>query len=382
MKRLFFILVLLSCIGITIAETVTFPPSHLHLNPFYKKYLDADGIPVVSSLEVSDEALITAKRIILNMLEKRQDIRDTFIKHKFKFAIIAYTESTTDLPEYRHLVKPPKKYFDVYTTDRKFYEMVKDLSHREYWDLRARGLGGTLRHPICSVGEENLFVPQWGRYQHENILVHEFGHGIHAVIRVCDYPLYQEIEKAYRQAVGKGLWKGTYAGNNSEEYFAIGSQCWFNCSRDKSTGSHIHNEINLRKELKTYDPALYNIMNKIYPEKIDPKILPVLTQKNLMPQNLNRKPAHLANASTLYPKLAGIYEFNPHHILEIRHQKGSLTAQIKGQPERRIYPASESLFFTQNLNIEFTFIKNKDGKPGYLIMNLFGKNYRANRKDH
>ena len=37
----------------------------LKLNPFYKKYLTADGITIISSAAVPDEALLQARKIIL-----------------------------------------------------------------------------------------------------------------------------------------------------------------------------------------------------------------------------------------------------------------------------------------------------------------------------
>ena len=45
----------------------------LGLNPFYQKYLDADGIPIISSEKVVDEALLEAKGIVDGMLAFRPD---------------------------------------------------------------------------------------------------------------------------------------------------------------------------------------------------------------------------------------------------------------------------------------------------------------------
>ena len=51
-----------------IAFTVTAPPAALELDPFYKKYADAHGVPVVSSNKVPDAPLPIAKK------EERNDI--------------------------------------------------------------------------------------------------------------------------------------------------------------------------------------------------------------------------------------------------------------------------------------------------------------------
>ena len=61
------------------------------------------------------------------------------------------------------------------------------------------------------------------------------------------------LEAAYRAATDKGLWKGTYAGSNREEYWAEGVQDWFDNNRENDA---LHNHVNTRAELKEYDPAL------------------------------------------------------------------------------------------------------------------------------
>src|SRR5436309_3013205 len=48
----------------------------LGLDPFYKKYLETKGFPVVSSEKVSDEALIEAADIVDHMLDVRDDVRE------------------------------------------------------------------------------------------------------------------------------------------------------------------------------------------------------------------------------------------------------------------------------------------------------------------
>jgi len=73
--------------------------------------------------------------------------------------IMARTEVTTDIPEHAHLANDPD-------TD---------------WNQRARSLGGTPNNPITTAGEENLLCLTEDRYRGENILVHEFAHGIHLI---------------------------------------------------------------------------------------------------------------------------------------------------------------------------------------------------------
>jgi hypothetical protein len=80
---------------------VTAPPAALGLDPFYKKYADAYGIPIVSSEKVDDAALLMARDIVNYMVAKRPDIRAVMIERKSRVIILAKTEMQTDPPEYR-----------------------------------------------------------------------------------------------------------------------------------------------------------------------------------------------------------------------------------------------------------------------------------------
>jgi spermidine/putrescine-binding protein len=58
------------------------PPASLGLDTFYQKHTDAYGIPVVASINVSDEALLIARDIMNYMLLKRPDVRDELVRKK------------------------------------------------------------------------------------------------------------------------------------------------------------------------------------------------------------------------------------------------------------------------------------------------------------
>jgi hypothetical protein len=51
----------------------------------------------------------------------------------------------------------------------------------EYWNWRAKALGGSKKVKITSAAEENLFCYRRYHYYQENILIHKFAHTIHLV---------------------------------------------------------------------------------------------------------------------------------------------------------------------------------------------------------
>jgi hypothetical protein len=225
---------------------VTSPPASLGLDPFYQKYLDSDGIPIISSSRVDSRAHFVAHGIITKLLKGRSDIRAAMIKQKARVGIMASTEVTTDIPEHRNL------YQQFPGTD---------------WDNRARGLGGVPGNPITTVGEENLLGLSSDRYRGENVLIHEFGHAIMnlGLAFVDGGKEKAEIESAYRSAMASGLYANTYAKTDAMEYWAEGVQSWFNANLEANPPNGIHNYVNTQTELKSYDPWLSDIMSRVFP---------------------------------------------------------------------------------------------------------------------
>ena len=84
-------------------DEITAPPAILNLDTFYKKYLSASGILVISSAKVPDEALYAVQRTINAMIKLRQDVVAKMIENKARVGILAKSEVTTDLPEFRFL---------------------------------------------------------------------------------------------------------------------------------------------------------------------------------------------------------------------------------------------------------------------------------------
>src|SRR5687768_230089 len=73
----------------------TAPPSSLRLNPFYKKYCNAERLPIVSSDKVPDLALRHAWDQVRHMLAARPDVRAAMVNLRTRVAIMAVTEVTT-----------------------------------------------------------------------------------------------------------------------------------------------------------------------------------------------------------------------------------------------------------------------------------------------
>jgi hypothetical protein len=230
----------------SIPVVITSPPASLALDPFYRKYTDANGFPVISSWRVPDKALLKARAIIIFMTDNLPDaVVDKMRETGVRVGVMARYEGTTDIPEHKHL--------------------ENDTSIN--WDLRARGLGGDIELPLTTCAEENLLCYQIDKYHAEDILIHEFAHTIHLVgIIQVDTAINSILQQALDQALAAEKWKGTYASTNIYEYWAEGVQDWFNVNAEVPRPDGKHNQINTRDELKAYDPGLYAILKSYFIE--------------------------------------------------------------------------------------------------------------------
>ncbi len=226
---------------------ITAVPVSLGLNPFYKKYTDANGIPVISSAKVPEEALLKARSIVIMMLGKRDDVRLKMIEYNARVGIIGASEVTTDMPEYAFLKNDPNT----------------------NWDERARGLGGTIWVPLTTGAEENILCYTNDRYKTEDILIHEFAHALHGMgIKFVENDFETRLNNIFTNAINSGKWLNTYAATNIAEYWAEGVQSWFNVNAQSSPPNGIHNHVNTRNELLQYDPDLHNLISEFLNESL------------------------------------------------------------------------------------------------------------------
>ena len=209
-----------------------------NLDPFYEQWIDVKGFPVVASAKVSPYAVKEAAWLIRQIIGHRQDILQALAENRVRFAVMAYSELTTEIPEH------------------------SDLQPDYYWDRRARGLGSTPARPAVSCGEENLLNYQGDPYSTENILIHEFAHAIHQMgLNTVDPSFDDRLEILFNAAKEKGLWENTYAITNRSEYWAEGTQSWFDTNR---ANDDQHNHVDTRDKLKDYDPALATLLTEVF----------------------------------------------------------------------------------------------------------------------
>lgn len=226
------------------AQTVTAVPASIKTqynitSPWYTKYVDAWGVPVLGSANVSDAALLEARANMQNTLRTYPywPVPELQAK-KVRVVIVARGEKMSSIPEVS--------------------AMFGTSLDTRYWG----GFGATTSLPITAGTEANLI----DNYGSENVFVHEFGHTImDMAISIIDPNFNAELTAAYNNAKSKNLWANTYAISVRSEYWAEGVQSYFSVNYNGPTGGDgVHNQVNTRSELQAYDPMLYTLLNRVY----------------------------------------------------------------------------------------------------------------------
>ncbi len=221
------------------------PPGPLRLDPFYQKYLDASGIPIVASARVHDRALYQARALLYEVLANRPDLIEELAASKTRITIMGENEVITNIPEYTglYLIAPGRDWDTV---------------------LTGGGLGPSRAIPVLVVAEQNLICLQSDLVPHADVFIHEVAHAVLTMaieFKLRDSMFRSRVDTAYENAMATGLWRHTYAATNPDEYWAEGTLAWFNLN---SPPDPIHNNVNTRAELIEYDPVLAELVEEVY----------------------------------------------------------------------------------------------------------------------
>jgi hypothetical protein len=210
---------------------------------FFSKESFYQRIPIKAPSVVVDEAVYAAYDNLVKMLRHLPMVASNLASAGVELHIIGRNQVTTDLPEWRQDKGKPLAEYNGLTRDQ-----------------RTRGMGGRL----TSCGEENLLKLTEDRYLGRDICVHEFSHSI----RNYGMPrsVRDKFNEQYHRSLDKGLWKGSYAGSNPDEFFAELTMWYFGTHGDL----HMNDPKpgNGSEGLKRYDPDAFALLDDFYMGRI------------------------------------------------------------------------------------------------------------------
>ena len=176
---------------VTAYQTGRLPP-HLNADPYYQKYLNAGGVPILAPESVSDEELLRTRAITLGMVADRPALLAVLASQNIR--ILLYDKEKgglSQLPEFA-----------------------------DYSDSDLSGLFGE-----TSYGGA-VAAPAMTTYHCNEILIHEIAHALDHAIRIQDFDANREPgfkqarNQTYLGAMEAGLWAGRYESTLSQEYWS------------------------------------------------------------------------------------------------------------------------------------------------------------------
>ena len=224
---------------------VTTPPAKLKINPFYTKYLYCRSLPILGTANASDDAMYKANQLIRDMFTFRHDILKAMIDEGLQFIVLGDRERITDLPDFKGTNTSGRIYFKFTKENPRFvvggeYILNPDKTGE---NLVVREFAKAIPLLVGSRPFDPNFARQRQRQQYE----------MYGLVQV-DENFNKKLDELYKNAMSKGLWKGTPAAKDMVEYFAEGTQSWFDCNGKVVDASG--KTINTRDELQKYDPDL------------------------------------------------------------------------------------------------------------------------------
>ena len=208
---------------------------------FYRMTCEQTGITIAAADSIAPGALEAAADRMAALLAARPEFAAAVASSIEQISIIGRDQRITTLPEFE----------DLYS-----------IHPGTDWNRLGRSFPGTEEIPVAAGAEENLLCLESDRYEGEDMFVRDFGWTIRRFgIANVDPGLDRSIEDAYIRAIAADLWRNTVAEVNSDQYWAEGVQSFFDVNNEeKDEKDQVHNQIDTRKELRTYDPFLYELL--------------------------------------------------------------------------------------------------------------------------
>ena len=241
-------------------QQVAPPPPSLGLDPFYSKYLDAGGIPVVASSNVDDAELYHARDIIAAILSNRPDLLATMAANGFRVIIYKHDgcRGPFQIPELRDDLPPGR------CTNTVGIASIEGIVNR---------FTGEVLLVIEAIGVAPAILPYCNF-----VFVHEFAHLVDYALTwqlpgstVFDSRFDSRVESAYNAAMATGLYLDAYAATNHREYWAEAVTFWF--LPDMLTGQ-VRTPANVSK-LTDYDPGIVRLVEEVFGDAALPDCNPV-----------------------------------------------------------------------------------------------------------
>lgn len=196
---------------------------------FYTKYVDADGIAILSHASIEDVHLLEARNVVIAMTLRYPELREQLrVQHGF----------------YMILFKHATGYGDItYLPEMTFSDDKCVWGHPD---------ANIYRFCSASITQEHL--------GHMDTFTHEFAHALHLEIERVSPGFSDRLAQAYQQAKASGAYRNLwdpYIISNVREYWAEGVTIWY-------YGIGADREFKTHEAFAAVDPLLYELLSESF----------------------------------------------------------------------------------------------------------------------
>ncbi|MBN2595061.1 MAG: hypothetical protein JXA81_16270 [Sedimentisphaerales bacterium] len=250
------------------------PPAKFKIDPYYTKFTWAREFTVIGR-QASDEALLKANDTIRKLFAYRHDILKALIAEDLKLVVLGPAESLVDLPEYpqlkdagvdhvgRYLEYKPGINILVVAQENVLGDIVHDPYNTECQVIRV------FAKALYHITGKRPVDPNWEN-RRRDVQQYEMR------VQRMDVRFDEKLKTTYEAAMQKGLWKGTVAVHNRQEYWTEGLMAYFDAAGQGVPPNDAARPITTREALKEYDPNLYALVDETmaYNGKVDWRYVP------------------------------------------------------------------------------------------------------------
>ena len=240
------------------------PPARYNLDPYYTKFTYAREFPVVGSDRVTDAALLKANDTIRKLFAYRHDILKALMADGVRLVVLGRGEKVSDLPEFRsqqdQAGADPARVVD-YQADKKLLVVPEENLIGPAADDPLAGesaVVAVMARAVHAVTANRPVDPEFdNRKQKQQYELR---------VRRLDVEFDAKLKEAFDAATAKALWKGTAAARDRVAYWTAGVLAYFDAGGDPArvpAPNDADRPIVTREALKTYDPALYSLVDEV-----------------------------------------------------------------------------------------------------------------------
>jgi hypothetical protein len=192
------------------------------------------------------------------MFAYRHDLVKALMAEDVRMIVLARGERLSDLPEFKDA---SQETFDAarfadYTPERKRIVVPEENLLASAGDPFAgqSAVVTTMAKAFYRVAGQRPVDPEFDKRRQKQ--------QYELRVKRLDVEFDQRVQKAYGQAIEKGLWKGTPAARDRFEYWAAGVAAYFDAAGAGYPPQNADRPITTREALKGYDPDLYAIVDE------------------------------------------------------------------------------------------------------------------------